>query len=465
MSGASDSVLDRARNLAANGDDEGAKQVYLEGLRADPRDCDALIELGALAHASGHVSAAREAYRQAVHWHPGNKLARVGYASMLAEAGDLAGARQHYQEALAADPDLPQAHQGLARVLTDLGENADLHWRKGFGGHAVTRRRYRGSGAGIPLLLLVSAVGGNIPTQYWIDDQVFAVTAVYADFFEPGDLIPPHAMLVNAIGDADLCGTALANAEWIVARCTAPVINRPARVQATGRQDNALRLAGISGVIAPAIRPLSKLAEPRFPLLLRAPGYHTGQHFLLVETPNELGGAVASMPCADPLAIEYVDARGADGLARKYRVMFIGGVAYPLHLAISADWKVHYFTAAMAADAALRAEEQRFLDDMQTVLGERAMRALAEVQTTLGLDYAGIDFGLTEDGSLLLFEANATMAIVPPGPEPIWDYRRRAVSNAQEAARRLLPKDNPAASMMPRRLLSTHLLPRESHDV
>ena len=60
-----------------------------------------------------------------------------------------------------------------------------------------------------------------------------------------------------------------------------------------------------------------------------------------------------------------------DGMARKYRVMFIGGVAYPLHLAISADWKVHYFTAAMAADPAFRAEERRFLDDMPAVARRR----------------------------------------------------------------------------------------------
>ena len=41
------------------------------------------------------------------------------------------------------------------------------------------------------------------------------------------------------------------------------------------------------------------------------------------------------------------------------------------------------------------------------------MRALADIQATLGLDYAGIDFAVAPDGSLLLFEANATMAIIP----------------------------------------------------
>jgi hypothetical protein len=121
-------------------------------------------------------------------------------------------------------------------------------------------------------------------------------------------------------------------------------------------------------------------------------------------------------------------------MARKYRVMFINGVAYPLHLAISADWKVHYFTAAMAAEPAFRAEEQRFLDDMATVLGERCMAALSHVQAILGLDYGGIDFGLAPDGSLLLFEANATMVINPPDADPMWDYRRPAITAALGAA-------------------------------
>jgi glutathione synthase/RimK-type ligase-like ATP-grasp enzyme len=216
-------------------------------------------------------------------------------------------------------------------------------------------------------------------------------------------------------------------------------------VRVTGRQDNARRLAHIPGVIAPRITPLSRASELGFPLLVRAPGYHTGQHFIRVETPDSLADAAASLSRENLLTIEYLDARGPDGLARKYRVMFIGGALYPLHLAISANWKVHYFTAAMEADPAFREEERRFLDDMPAVLGERVMTALAKIQAALGLDYAGIDFAVAADGSLLLFEANATMLIVPPGSDPVWDYRRRAVADALEAARRLLPQNGAAS--------------------
>jgi hypothetical protein len=244
-------------------------------------------------------------------------------------------------------------------------------------------------------------------------------------------------LIVNAIGDADLCEPALANAEGIVARSAKPVINAPALVRATGRESVARRLARIPGVIAPRITRLSRADLP-FPLLLRAPGYHTGQHFVRVQSEDALSAASASLPAADPLAIEYLDARGSDGMARKYRVMFIDGAAYPLHLAISGDWKVHYFTAAMVAEPAFRLEERRFLDDMPAVLGARAMVALSEIQAILGLHYAGTDFGLAPDGSLLLFEANATMVVNPPDPNPMWDYRRPAIAAALGAARRML---------------------------
>jgi glutathione synthase/RimK-type ligase-like ATP-grasp enzyme len=66
------------------------------------------------------------------------------------------------------------------------------------------------------------------------------------------------------------------------------------------------------------------------------------------------------------------------------------------------------------------------------------MAALRRVADALGLDYGGIDFGLDRDGNVLLFEANATMVVFPPGPDPIWDYRRRAIDAVLEAARRML---------------------------
>ena len=66
------------------------------------------------------------------------------------------------------------------------------------------------------------------------------------------------------------------------------------------------------------------------------------------------------------------------------------------------------------------------------------MAALAEIQSRLGLDYAGIDFGLSVSGEILLFEANATMVVNPPEPDQKWAYRRSAVERIYAAVQRML---------------------------
>lgn len=440
-----DQSLELARALVRRAEDEAAKQAYIDILRTDPTHFGALNELGTLALAGGFRSAARTAYLQAVHHHPANPIGRVNLANVMREENDPQGARIHYEAALAIDPDLPEAHQGLAWVLTELHlEGAEAHRRRGFAaGRALIVKPYRGTGEGVPLLVLVSARGGNIPTRLWIDERRFTQYVIYTEYFDAATPLPPHALVVNAVGDADLCAEALACAERLLAGSNSPVINPPSRVALTGRAENSHRLAGLAGVIAPRMEVFSRAAllaarHLEFPLLLRSPGFHTGRHFVRVENRDALPAAAAPLAGEELLAIQYLDARGPDGMARKYRVMFIDRVAYPLHLAVSADWKVHYFSADMARNAAFREEERRFLEDMPAVLGAKAMAALASICLTLDLDYAGIDFALSPDGSVLLFEANATMVVFPPGPDPVWDYRRAAIQTVMTAAGRML---------------------------
>jgi hypothetical protein len=110
--------------------------------------------------------------------------------------------------------------------------------------------------------------------------------------------------------------------------------------------------------------------------------------------------------------------------------MLVDGRLYLLHVAISPHWKIHYFSADMADSPAHRAEDAAFLEDMPRVLGPKALAALHHIQSILGLDYGGIYFGLGPTGDLLLFEANATMAVIPTP----WDLRRRRESNQWDAA-------------------------------
>jgi hypothetical protein len=437
--------LARAKRFAGEGRNSEAFGAYLALLQRLPNHLSGLHGLGRLAYRTGHRSAARTAYEQLVsHW-PLDTAGRINLGCLLQEDGDLDGARLQFKAALGIDPALTEPHRGLARIAQDLGDSeaADRHWRLSFPGQATAIQPCRGNAQAVPLLMLVSTRGGNIPTQHILDDRIHAVTVLYAEYYRPELPLPPHGLIFNAIGDADRCGTALAAAEAIVTRSGKPVINHPARVAGTGRAANAERLSSLPGLRAPRMRTLRRgeledLSSFAFPLLLRAPGFHTGQHFLRVEQLQDLPQAAAALPGDELLAIEFLDARGPDGRSRKYRAMWIGGAFYPLHLAVSAEWKVHYFSADMLASDTHRDEERRFLEDMPAVIGTRAMTALAHIAAALELDYAGIDFALGEDGSLLLFEANATMLINPPGPEPIWDYRRPATARALTAARELL---------------------------
>jgi hypothetical protein len=414
-------------------------------LRHDPSHLTALHELGHLAYRDNRRAAALTIYRQIVEMWPQDAAGQVNLGIILYEDGALAEAERHFEAAVALDPNSAAAHRGLARILSDRGnaEAADQRWRRSFPGQAIASEAQRDGRVPGSVLVLFSAKGGNIPTRDILEDGLFTVTTLYAEYYKPDLPLPPHALVFNAIGDADLCPEALAMAEQVTARTRAPVINPPAKVSLTGRADNARRLGAIAGVRTPYTRVVSRnrLAEAttmEFPLLLRALGFHTGQHFVRVERPEDLADAAMALPGDSLLLIEYLDARGPDGMARKYRVMYIDGVIYPLHLAISADWKVHYFTAGMADDAGWRLEERRFLEDMPAILGANAMVALTRIGEMLDLDYMGIDFALTKDKSILLFEANATMVIVPPSPEPIWDYRRAAVARALGAAQGLL---------------------------
>jgi glutathione synthase/RimK-type ligase-like ATP-grasp enzyme len=445
---AADTEIERAVLLGALDRRQEAQQAFIDILQRLPTHFSALNEFGTLLTSMGAIDAACRVYSEAIAHHPENPMGHVNLANLLLRANKHEQARVHYEAALKADPDHAGAHQGLGAVLADNGDRdgAQEHFRKGFRGHAISTLPYRGTKPPIALLQLVSSGGGNIPTASFLDDCIFLTSVVVTNHLDPSLPLPPHQLIFNTIGDADLCEPALEAAVRLIARSSAPVINDPRAVMKTGRISNAHRLTTVPGVVTPRTLAIPRdiLAGPggvdaiadhqfAFPLLLRSPGYHTGRNFIIVEDATQLSAAAASLPGSELLVIEYLDARGHDGSARKFRVMMIGGKIYPLHLAISRDWKVHYFTSDMADKPDHRLEEERFLADMPAVLGAKACRALQGIRDALGLDYAGIDFGVNADGDLLLFEANATMVIAVPDNDERWAYRRTAITKILDA--------------------------------
>jgi hypothetical protein len=452
---------ERAGLLREQGSFEAAKHDYLELLRRRPTDFGALNDFGTLVLKAGYREAARSLFGEAVRHHPENPNGHVNLANLLFLIGEQAEARVHFEAALKIDPDHIHAHRGMGNLLAELGDAraARMHRDRGFKNHFLTALPYRGGGPPISVLLLISAAGGNIPAESLLDNRVFKTTVLVTDYAEANVPLPQHDLVFNSIGDADLCREGLDAACSVLARTRRPVINHPAVVLKTGRAANVERLRGSPHVVVPRMATLPRRLIAgtdaaavaagngfAFPFLLRAPGFHTGRYFTRIEDPKGLAAAAAALPSDDAWLIEQLDARDGEGLFRKYRVMFVNRRLYPLHLAISRNWKVHYFRADMAHSEENRRKDAKFLDNMANVIGQRAMTALERINATLGLDYGGIDFAVNAQGDVLFFEDNATMVMIPLAPDEKWAYRRPAFDKVFAAVRTMLTERSIADS-------------------
>jgi hypothetical protein len=432
---------------------EAAKTDYLELLRRRPTDFGALNDFGTMVLKAGYKEAARSLFSEAVRYHPDNPMGRVNLGNLLFLLDEFEDARAHFEAALRADPNHVHAHRGMGNVLAELGDalGARVHRDRGFTKDFLTALPYRGDWAPIRVLLLVSAQGGNTPTASLLDDRLFQTTVLVTEYYYAKMPLPAHDVVFNGIGDADVCGEGLEAACEVLHRTSRPVINHPRAVMKTGRASNAARLRDLPNIVAPRMAsvPLHKLTGSdaaavvarygfRFPLLLRVPGFHTGRHFIRVESGEELAAAAGTLPGDQVWLIEQLDARDGTGMHRKFRVMIVDRKLYPLHLAIARDWKVHYFRADMAESAENRAQEGPFLTDMAGFIGQRGMAALARINATLDLDYGGIDFAVDAAGNILFFEGNATMVMAPLAPDAKWDYRRPGFDAVFAAVRGML---------------------------
>jgi hypothetical protein len=367
-------------------------------------------------HEPPDEAAAAALYKE-LEQNPAHTAARVHLAGWhrrcsqhAAEAGDETAAHQHFRAAIALQPVIVWPYRGTAPAQ-----------------HIIEFRS-------------AIARDANTNTGGLFDPATFATTTIYLEYWNPEQPFPLHRAVFNAISDADAAGPALRVAELFARRTSARVFNPPERIAPTGRLGNAHRLGAIPGVRTPRIAAVSRdaLEWAESPVLLRAPGFHNGRYFELVESPSQLGAALERIPGETLWTLEFIDTRDAAGYFRKYRVMTIGGTLYPLHLAVSKHWKVHYFSSEMSEHPEHRAEEASFLADMQAALGTSVMRALHEIDRVQALDYGGIDFTIDRDGKVVVFEANATMAVLSPSDDPIWDYRRPAIERVKSAVTGLL---------------------------
>jgi glutathione synthase/RimK-type ligase-like ATP-grasp enzyme len=431
------------------------EEALLAALSVDPDDVNALDGLGMLAARTGRLDAALSALSRAAELAPHDAQIQIHLAHVYHDRGEWEAAQLQYARALYLAPNDAPAHEGAAYTAMRLQdfESAEKHRRQAFRDRVLTVSTV--DVAAPTVLLVVSSRGGNVDTRPYLAAEAINVIKLVADELDGIPQLPEYDYVFHGIGDSDHNFNTIVSLlsrtsplAHIFLDAKKPVLNHPRQVLATSRAENARRLAGIPGVRTARTLTVERTGDVaddafllsrgfRFPFLVRALGYHTGEHFARVDGHAQLEAVCEAMPGDALLGLEFLDTQSPDRHYRKYRLMHIGGELYPAHLAVGDNWKVHYMHSLTPRFAAFREEERRFLADPKSVIGSAAYEAVEAIFRMLGLDYAGIDFALDAEGSVVCFEANANMVVAMPG-KGIEDRERRIAARAiHDAAKRL----------------------------
>ena len=279
-------------------------------------------------------------------------------------------------------------------------------------------------------VLVLAAVGdfqANFPLDRLFDDSTVLHTLWLSDpeaiLRDPAGAIParlpPLDAVFIAVAQDARHETVLRAADALAAAIGLPTINGGERIARLSRAGTAALLRGLPDAIVPSHHEVDHGAAPpiAFPIIIRPLGSHAGQKLRRLADAGELEQYYASNQAIPRFTMApFIDYRSEDGAWRKYRVIFVDGVAYPLHLAIHDDWAIWYYNARMQDCPVKQAEERGFLADMQAAIPAPALRALQQLAQRIGLDYFGLDCGVMPDGRLLVFEIETGMIVHERNP-------------------------------------------------
>ena len=281
-------------------------------------------------------------------------------------------------------------------------------------------------------------IGANAPLEFLLDGSAVELMTLY---LLPGrplpQPLPPHDVAIVAIAESAEHRSQLellraAKADW-----PRPLLNAPEHVLALSRERLHRVLAGATGVEIPAAAVIGRqrlaalsedaaaalLADGGFPLIVRPVDSHAGHGLAKLDTPAAVAPYLEARPESEFILSRFADYRSADGLYRKYRIAFVDGRPYAVHMAITDQWAIWYLNAGMKADAAKRAEEAHFMREFDRDFGRRHRAALAAINDRISLDYFAIDCAESRDGKLLVFEADIAMIVHDMDDPEIYPYK------------------------------------------
>jgi len=358
----------------------------------------------------------------------------------------MEAARDLAYTVLRREPHSRDAHLRLYEIEQILGhpDAAVAHLRRALATSRVVTTPATVDPPAVTVLALyrVAPWEANLPFELVVDERRTTVHRLYIEDDDDervfaGIALPPYDVVLNAIAESDRAGNALKLAQHFAGGAGAPVINRPRVVAELSRNRVPDRFAQSTSILAPGVFRVThaQLASRSLstPVVVRPVGSQAGVELAKVDDTAQMQAYLAAHPHELYYAMLFVDYRSADGFYRKYRVMFVDHKPYAYHLAISPNWMIHYYNAPMLENAWMRAEEERFVEDLSSVFSGRLGTAMDEVAAAIPLTYFGIDCAIAPDGRLLLFEADAAMLVHGTDDPAIFPYKRAAFARVQAA--------------------------------
>lgn len=283
-------------------------------------------------------------------------------------------------------------------------------------------------------------VGNNTPLEFLLEGSDIALTTLYVVPGQPlPQPLPPHDVAIVTACESDANRPVLAEIARLAPSWPKPLLNHPDRIASLSREALYGLAKSIPGVVIPAtIRidraTLSEIAAGRvalqahlpdggFPLVVRPLDSHAGRGLKKIADVAALAAYLGERPERGFYASSFIDYRSADGLFRKYRVVFVAGKPYACHMAIADQWMLYYLNAGMAESAQKKIEEERFMTGFDQEFARRHRAALAGLASRVGLDYFGIDCAQTAEGKLLLFEADIAMIVHLMDSPTVFPYK------------------------------------------
>ena len=353
----------------------------------------------------------------------------------MVRRGRYVDALEAYRVAADLDPSAALAHWAcaeIAHVLDDVATSREYRARA-----LALQRVYPdplevGNRTPILLLLRDAPYSVNAPLELLLDRSRFAVHKYYVES-DALPVLPPFALAFCAFGAAENAHEAIRRAA-VFFDGTSPALNDPGRLERTARESLGRTLGGIDGVVCPGatIATGVQAQSIALPALVRPIDTHAGDGFAYLLEAQELHRHLQRFPAERYYVSRFLNYRSPDGLYRKFRAIFVDGVAYPYHLAIAPQWMVHYQSSPMRESRVFRDEERRFLEAPQraVALWDRVMPEIAQA---VGLDYFGIDATVLPDGRLAVFEADAAMLVHDEDAHDVFAYKRPFVARIREA--------------------------------